>query len=389
MTAFIALLLLLSVCLNIQPHSWWYIIVLISLIMLSQLIYLWYIRKSVGFQEELQDVPVLSQSQTFNFVQKLNSSSTVDYPAIPTGILIEYAQFSKKGSDIYPGIYLNGYIWQRYNLTKHANLERDFIIPNASTLIKQELYRGKENDEEIICWSFKCGLYQSFNPSLYPFDHRHITLSLMHKNFEKNVTLIPDLTAYDIINPLELPGISLESFMIPSWKILKSFFNLDTNNFRANLGSPTFVHKTVPQLQFLFTAERKLNGDFLMHFLLLATVLVIVFILLLAFLKQEALIELVGFSTLSVLGACSGLLFVLIMSEIDLRQTLMTEGVVYLEYFYFVCYFAIIGVIIDSILFAVKGNIRLITYENNLIFKLLYWPSVLLFLVLITAYTFY
>lgn len=387
---FLCSLFLLLGAVFIRSHrSWWYIVLLISCAMIAQLVCLWYLRKAIGFQEEFKEIPMLNRIQESSFIKKIESNTQVKYLTIPTGVLIECAQFARKEGEVYPGVFLKGYVWQRYNTKEHVNLERGFTISNANNNTVQELYHHVHKDEEIICWGFSCLLFQLYDPSLYPFDHRHITLSLLHKNFEKNVALVPDLSAYDFINPLELPGIVLQTVSLPYWNITKSFFYCGCYDVRTSLGSPEFAHACAPYLQFLITAERNVGGDCITYFVLLCMIFIIVFILLLAFLKQDTLKAPVGFSTLGVLGVCSGLLFVLITSEIDLRQTLVSEGIVYLEYLYLICYVAILGVIINGILFAIKEDLAFINYENNLICKLLYWPLVLFSIVLITAYTFY
>jgi len=385
--ALCALLLLLGIFSLADHNGWWVVVTFISLILFIELAFLWSLRYTVGFQEEYQRVPILTQAQESHFIQKLEAASGKEYHVVPTGIFVERMQFSPRGNSIYPGLYLNGTIWQKYDKKKHAKLDRGFIIPNAQNITVSEIYRQDTGTQEVVGWSFSAILYQRFKPTLYPFDHRHIIINLLHKNFEKNVILTPDLESYTLLNPLTLPGIAYKKMSY--WNLTSSFFHLKQYDFGTTLGSAQLASATVPYLQFLITAERKLGGDFLMYLVTLALIFIIVFILLLAFLKQEVFKELVGFSTIGVLSVCCGLLFVLITSEIDLRHTLVTEGVVYLEFLYFVCYLTILGVIVDGILFATKTNLPLIQYENNLVCKLLYWPSVLLSIVLITAYAIY
>jgi hypothetical protein len=381
------LLLILGICLISNHRRWWIIVGVLSGVLTAGLFYLWSLRYTVGFQEEYQGVPLVDQPQLTYFVQKIAAASGKRFAVVPTGIFIERMQFSPRGSSVYPGLYVNGYIWQRYDKKAHEHLDRGFIMQNAQTLTTTQLSQHATDTEEVICWSFAAILYQRFKPTLYPFDHRHLTITLLHKNFENNVVLVPDLSSYELINPLTLPGLAIKT--MAHWHIVNSFFHLRHTSFGTTMGFDQFAYAHVPSLQFIATAERKIGGDFLMYLVTLALVLIIVFILLLAFLKQEVFKELVGFSTIGVLSVCCGLLFVLVTSEIDLRHTLVTDGIVYLEYLYFVCYFTILGVIINGILFATKTGVAVIQYENNLVFKLLYWPCVLLSIVLITACAIY
>lgn len=381
--------LLTALFFTASTTSWWICIGIISSLMVGEIGYLWSLRNSVGFSEDLNATPVLSKEQEENFFHNLYLKRNQSFLTVPTGVFIHNGQFSLQGvSDIYPGVFLSGYIWQRYSLKNHTTLERDVIVANAHYFSKKKLYHHTDLDNETICWSFDCSLYQKYNSLLYPFDHRHITLDLLHKNFENNVALVPDLESYDSIDSLMLPGLSLKTLQFSHWNISKSFFSFNFFNFKTDLGLKSFEYNQIPYLQYIITMQRKLGGSFLMYIILFLVVLIILFVLLTAFLRQGTLIDIVGFSTLGVLGSCSGLLFVLITSEINLRQTLLTEGIVYLEYLYFICYLAIIGVIINSILFA-KGKPSFVTYEDNLICKLLYWPLLLLLMVLVTAYALY
>ena len=388
--AFCCCILLLSVMFFTRPELWWYSVMLISGAMMINIYYLWSLHHSVGFQENLKTMPILSKSQERYFFQKLHHErNSPIIKSVPTGIFIEHAQFTQQGSDIHPGVFLRGYIWQRYNAKEHAGIDRDFTIANAYMSIKQELSHQTTNDDETICWAFSCNLYETFNAKLYPFDHRHIIINLLHKDFEKNIALSPDLSSYEVINSILLPGVSSKISLLSHWRLIKSYFNFEVQNLNTTLGFPDFSYKQVPYLQFVIDAQRRPAGSFLMHFVLLFVVFTTLFILLMAFLKQETLIDIVGFSTLSVIGACSALLFVLITSEINLRQLLMAEGIVYLESMYFIAYFIIIGVVINSIVFAVRGDLPFFTYHSNLLFKLSYWPTVFLSIVITTAYMFY
>ena len=73
-----------------------------------------------------------------------------------------------------------------------------------------------------------------------------------------------------------------------------------------------------------------------------------------------------GFSTSSVLTYCAALFFVVAVLHISLRSELGAPGtVVYLEYFYFLIYAAILLVSVDSILFASAINVPFIEFRGR------------------------
>jgi hypothetical protein len=90
-----------------------------------------------------------------------------------------------------------------------------------------------------------------------------------------------------------------------------------------------------------------------------------------------------------VLAYCAALLFVLTVAHANLRDRLAAHGIIYLENFYFVMYFAILAVSINAIAFASPFTIRFIHSHDNLLVKLLYWPVILGLLLGITVVFFY
>jgi hypothetical protein len=99
--------------------------------------------------------------------------------------------------------------------------------------------------------------------------------------------------------------------------------------------------------------------------------------------------ELFGFSTSNVLTFCAALFFVVILGHIDLRSNLSSSEIIYLEYFFFVMYLAILAVSVNSILFVSHASVSLIQYKDNLIPELLYWPAITGMLLAITLWVFY
>jgi len=91
---------------------------------------------------------------------------------------------------------------------------------------------------------------------------------------------------------------------------------------------------------------------------------------------------------LEVLAACIGFVFIVILDQIALREQIVTKGILYFEYFYFAIYFYIFLVTVNAILFISQPNTPFIQYKDNLISKLLYWPTLLKILLVITILVF-
>jgi hypothetical protein len=76
-----------------------------------------------------------------------------------------------------------------------------------------------------------------------------------------------------------------------------------------------------------------------------------------------------------------------IFSEVDLRKVLATREIVYLEYFHFTTYASILAVAISAIAFA-HSNGGPHGHHDNYYAKRLYWPLVLLVILMFTLNTF-
>ena len=98
--------------------------------------------------------------------------------------------------------------------------------------------------------------------------------------------------------------------------------------------------------------------------------------------------QLLGFNSAAVLGFCAALFFVVIVAHTSLRESLAAQRIVYLEYFYFVLYIAILGVAVNSIQIASPAASRWVRHGDNLPARLLFWPILTISLLWITVVAF-
>ncbi len=96
-----------------------------------------------------------------------------------------------------------------------------------------------------------------------------------------------------------------------------------------------------------------------------------------------------GYSTSNVIGTCSVLFFVILLAHVHLREQFAGSGIVYMEYFYFMTYFLLLGVSVNTYLFSAAAApwLRLIHYQDNLIPKAAFWPALLACMIAITLST--
>jgi hypothetical protein len=361
-------------------NQWWLTASVLSFFCLMELGAIWYhaYEKGLNYPKEYQAI------QDFSWIKKFNPKFTI-IPPIPTGIIIEHARFESPSNDIYPGIYITGYLWQRYQVGPHDSVKRGILLPDAvGQLTLKELFKEKTDHEEIIIWSFCAHVFQHFNLEDFPFDHRHIKIKLQHVDFAKNIILVPDLKTYKSILPKNLPGINNQ---ISHWGIVESFFSYKLKNFNVDFGVQNFDSNNFPELYFYALAHRKIIASALMYIILLFISAVFLFITLLVFLKHNTLSGLLGFSTLGILSTCSALLFVLITSHFELRSNIAIQGTAYLEYIFVLLYTVILIICINSIIFTLYEKVKIIQHNNSLIIKIAYWPAILFAIAIVSFLT--
>jgi hypothetical protein len=203
------------------------------------------------------------------------------------------------------------------------------------------------------------------------------------------VVLVPDLGAYKLMNPTSLPGLE-QGLNLPGWQLTQSFFELRNKRYDTNFGlERSLAKENFPALYFSITIRRVFVDAFISNLTPLIIVTILLFTLLMIAIKDERLVGFMQAGSGRVLNICVAMFFVIAFAHIDIRRRIAAEEVFYLEYFYFLIYVTMLWISINSVLFAMGKNIRLIQYRENLISKLLFWPFLLGLMFAITVFAFY
>ena len=303
---------------------------------------------------------------------------------IPTGIFIESASLDFAGD-----LTVSGYIWQKYRLGEQDAVPRGFTIGGASSLTTQENYNTKEKGFEIVRWNVRCTVPQQIDHLKYPLEQDRLSLQILHKDLNHNVLLVPDLAAYNFINPTALPGLR-KGLTLPGWKIERSFFELRENIYNTNFGLERPLHKErFPSFCFSFEIKRNFTDAFISNLTALIIVTILLFTLLMITSKDEQHLSVMLAGSGRILNICASMFLVIVFSHVNIRRTIVVEQVFYLEYFFFLTYFTILLVSLNSVLYSANAKIRLVQYQENLIPRLCFWPCLFALLFTITVCAFY
>ena len=99
--------------------------------------------------------------------------------------------------------------------------------------------------------------------------------------------------------------------------------------------------------------------------------------------------ELLGFSGFGVIEICGAFFFVVIIAQIEVRDALEVSDIIYVDYFYFILYFMLLAISINSIFFARTNALKLLDYRDNLLPKIAFWPLLLGIVFTVTQIVFY
>lgn len=310
---------------------------------------------------------------------------------IETGLYVQSLEF-RGATDVRA----SGYIWQFYRDGTHDDVRPDpgevgFILPervNAGDGVIEEAYRLRQDGGELIGWYFEQTLRQSFDYTAYPFDHKTVWIRIWPNSYGRQVVLVPDFDAYPATERNDVFGID-ERIVLGTWERENTFFDYKPSDLNASLGldrSP--MQAGFPELHYNIVVKRKFGNAFIVHMVPLFIVATLLFGALMTVTRDEDLASRHDFSTSTVIETASVLFFVVMLAHVQLRESIAGSELIYMEYFYFLMYFLLLGVAINTYLFVsdMMPSARLIHYRDNLIPKAAFWPSVLAAMIAITLY---
>jgi len=371
----------------------WKLSMAVSLVLIVVLIVLW----SEMNEYRVAPTQLVSEKAADDFLannwENLNNSSGSGYvplTKIKTGIFVQSLQFSAASQ-----VHITGYIWQRYLNGVHDDIkpgpgEVGFILPEqVDSVTPREIYRIDYGDTEVIGWYFETTLRQPFVYKDYPFDHKTVWIRMWAKEFSRNIVLVPDYGSYDSTGLSDFFGIE-ENIVLGTWTRENTFFDYHLSSYDTNFGINDYTGQDgFPELHYNFVIKRKFENAFIVYLLPLFLVAALLFAALLTVSECDKLSNRHGFNTSGFIGASSALFFVVMIAHIQLREEVGGTNIVYIEYFYILMYGMLVAATASTYLFSIRAArwLSFIHYKDNIIPKVIYWPTIFSTLIAITLWT--
>jgi hypothetical protein len=347
-----------------------------SIFILGAITYPWTIFHE---DEERGITPIYNQSTLMHYLENNDylENPNHKYTLVPTGIFIQNLFFTAPSS-----IRVSAYVWHKYPLDA-VDIKPGFIFPQQMNEKFDRLeFELEEQDYRLYVWHAILELEFEPRTSLFPFGNQILKIDLWAQDFHKYVIPIPDFMSYDSTSPKQQMGVD-EDIFLKSWEINQSYFSYQDSNLSTNFGNSKFEYRNgIPQLSFNVKLHRKLLGPLVIYFLPLILVICCAYLSIM----KWSLFK--GESPYTILGFAATLLFVLSVSHVALRSVLNASLISYAEYCYLLGYLLTVLTAFNNLLYLNKANINFILYKNNLLPKLIFWPFVGLYVLIVTIVLF-
>ncbi len=309
------------------------------------------------------NVPKCAQVATGVYLQSLNVHSTND-------------------------IHISGYIWQKVPIAPDCPLQAKagFNFPEA---VEGASEFRKENetiqDNQILHrWYFAATLRQTFDYSKYPLDHQTVSLRILSSDVDGQSILIPDLAAYPDTSMNSYLGLDSD-IVLADWLIEETFFDFKTTTYHTNFGYQAVAAEKIPELHFNVALKRKFKNALMINLIPVFTVAILLFTALPTIGRERNTPTFQDFSIKAVIGTMSALLLVVVLLHANIRAKFPAQSIVYIEYFYLLLYTALILVALCSFVFFTPANLQHnLVRHNFMLAKLIYWPSLILAMVIVS-----
>ncbi len=379
-TAFLISILILGIIRNpINTNSLWKIAIIFSILCFIEIGFIWNLALTNTVSENIDDIIIYDKTSLDSSLEKIYltelGNMNEDYAdsiiKIPTGIFIQSLEFST-GSNVI----VTGYVWQKHTEGVSDDYVPGVLFPESDHTVINKTY--EKND--VTGWHFRTTLREQFDYITYPFDMETVWVRLWSDSFESNIILIPDLESYDLIVPESKPGIE-KDFVLEGWEAEKSYFSYRVNEYDTNFGIDGYKHQGNPDLYFNIELKRDIVMPFITYMVPLLLIALLIFIALFTEVKADS-------DPSEILKYSASLMLVLMVAHVSLRDNLTASGIIYLEYFYIIMYLVVLGVSLNALLFASDKQMPLIDYKDNIFAKLIYWPAIMVLVLLVTIKTF-
>lgn len=315
--------------------------------------------------------------------QKLEKMGLPVPVKVPISCFLQWMEISPNGK-----LKVIGFAYQQFDEKTALLKSKEVFFPEAFEQSFTEVSRFKKNNKEIVGYRFVAQFMMDDLYTKYPGDKFPLLFELGFKKFDQNVILVPFFNAYNIDKLNNLIGI-LPDYVLENWKIENSNFGYynSPNNTTYGAGPGMVLQTQLPTLTLSLLIKRNFFYPLVYSF----TPLIIIFFVLF-FMSIFIGLEKLTFS--QIIGFSLGVLVATLVSQdayVKSMPILAQVQYTFVNYAFFLGYFYGFIICIDGMLYysSEKDHWIFVKYRNNMLIRLIYWPSLLIFMIIGALFIFY
>jgi hypothetical protein len=333
----------------------------------------WWLTLSYPDRNGEQSIHILDEAALQKFLNAHEHILKADTAPlqVPTGMIVRTVRMIDAND-----VVITGNVWIR--MTAGGGIEPPVLeMPDAEALELRDQVTLRRGGDDVTSWLFKATLREPSEWSRkYPFDRALMRLRVVAKPSATPVALVPDLSSYQLLTPSELPGVE-KTMILPGWTVDHSYFSYTSQSLGTTSAAPSNDDQRLPyDLAFNVVTARRFLDPFVSSVLPIIVIVCLLFGLLIVVSKNNAKVAATGFKATDVLRASVALLFPALVAQVNLRSRIGATEIIYIEYFYFILYVAILAVAANALTFTLRGS-GVSQVRDNLIPKLAFWPAIL------------
>ena len=383
-----------------QTREYWQLVVISSVLSVAAIGIIWGVQLNTPKPHENNNAMIRDESALYHAVAQKEHhynigsarGSVTHIPILALGLRIDSIDVSDAGA-----LSLIGLVW-----LKNTNCAEAQWLSNPANRcpslddIKLEFPEAEKikleshiNNPSSVVKRFSMEINFPIRSSIYPFERGVVPIRVTTAGYNNPYRLVPDLSAYGMMNPLTKPGLS-EELILKGWNIYQSYFSYQQwlNTAKYTKGDELYDAE-LTELYFNIEVGRKFLSPFIADMVPIMVITALLFLVLMTMTKNEEHMSELGFDASTMLGYCSGLFFVLTVAHVYLRESLNIDSIAYIEYFYFMMYFMILSISASAILFSSRFQQRFMTHEDGVVVKILFWPTIFVITLVFTFISFY
>lgn len=359
---------------RVEHYHLWSAVVVSAVLMAAAISGLWWLTLRYPDRNAEESIHIVDQIGLQKFVADhlAAPAGAVEPVRIPTGVLVRTARFIDSNDMV-----ITGRVWQRIPAARRAEVPAGVEMPDAEAFSLRDGQTIQQAGVDLASWTFSATLREPSDWSIkYPFDRVLMRIRLLPRSSAVPLVLVPDLDAYELLVPAELPGVE-QSIILPGWQLDHSYYSYVRQHLTTTATAATGQDRSLGHdLAFNIVAQRRFLNPFVSSVLPVIVILCLLFGLLIIGSKENQKVAATGFKATDVLRAGATLLFPALIAQVNMRSKIDANQIIYIEYLYFVLYLAILGVAANAVTFTL-ARAGVSQVRDNLIPKLIFWPLIL------------